>query len=355
MSNILHMPQLYADRKQSIKEHLQKHIQIYSVPVGQRAESTSSLPTRHTATRPRAMVFDVDETLGYFGQLGIWCDALESYYRKSDISYKIFNELMEMYPEVLRPLIVKIMEYVYLKKRDGMCTKVLIYTNNQAEPEWVRHITKYLEHKLKQSHPEMKSPFIDQIIGAFKINGKVVEPCRTTNDKTMSDLMRCARLPQDVEVCFLEDSYFEQMRNDAVYYIKIKPYRCHISFKTMLDRFVASSLFSKMPIMAPAASPGDHGLIIGHFRDEMMKTIKERVKTYNYHAHYKTEEEQDIDVIISKGIMENMRKFFKDNNRKIIKYKGTRRLNVGGMKTNIKSRLHAVAKAALSSKYTRKS
>jgi hypothetical protein len=93
----------------------------------------------------------------------------------------------------------------------------MIYTNNTGPHSWANHIIKYFEGKTD-------GKIIDQIIAAFRINGKNVEICRTTHDKTHQDLIRCTKIPPNAEICYLDDTFYPEMANDNIYYINVKPY-----------------------------------------------------------------------------------------------------------------------------------
>ena len=102
----------------------------------------------------KIVVFDVDETLGYFTQLGIFWDALNVYYKNFDNGYdnhkeELFNTLIEIYPEFLRVNILAILNYLKRKKEKGKCKHIMIYTNNHASKEWINLITNYFHKKIK--------------------------------------------------------------------------------------------------------------------------------------------------------------------------------------------------------------
>ena len=111
----------------------------------------------------------------------------------------------------------------------------MIYTNNSGPRSWSNHIVNYFENKINYK-------LIDQIIAAFKINGKRVEICRTTQNKTHNDLIRCTRIPLDAEICFMDDSFYPEMAHDNIYYINIKPYYHDLTFDEMLARFKLSGI-----------------------------------------------------------------------------------------------------------------
>ena len=96
----------------------------------------------------KVVVFDLDETLGYFEQFGRFCSLIDNYYKNSNKSYSIFNELMDLYPEFSRPNIHNILKYLLQKKKENKCQSLMIYTNNTGEKKWAEHIKNYYEYKL---------------------------------------------------------------------------------------------------------------------------------------------------------------------------------------------------------------
>ena len=242
------------------------------------------------ALKKRIVVLDVDETLGYFVELGIFCDALTQNAWNNDAmaQYTHFNNLMDAFPEFLRPNILDILRYLKVKKGKNECCGVMVYTNNSGPRAWVEHIIKYMETKLG-------APLFDQIVAAFKINGKIIEMGRTTHDKTYDDFMRCTKLPSNVEVCFLDDQMHAHMEHGQVYYINLKPYVHQLSVQTLVDRFAQNSaLRSTTPV----------GM------DELRHRIETFMQRFSANHVPKDPMEQEIDRIISKKIMEHLNEFF---------------------------------------------
>jgi len=239
----------------------------------------------------KIVVFDLDETLGYFTQLGIFWDCLSNYLKTKNnyqLSQEDFNDTLDLFPEFLRPNIINILTYLKNKKNSKCCHKMMIYTNNQGPREWARHITLYFEEKIKMK-------LFDQIIAAFKVNGKVVEVCRTSHNKTHKDFIRCSRLPQNAEICFLDDMFHPEMANDNIYYINIKPYYHDLKFEYMIEKFKGSDIF-KNHIFYNALD----------FEKYMLSCIKQ----YNYDVNLKSDKEYEIDEIIGKQIIFHLQEFF---------------------------------------------
>ena len=296
---------------------------------------TSALAKR----KPKVVVFDVDETLGNFAQFGIFCAVLDEYY-KADISYKHFNDLVEIFPEIFRPNIIRILDYIRKKKDIGVCSKVMIYTNNQGPDKWVQHIRDYLEMKLRNKATGAASastelailpPLFDHIIGGFKSRNDSSSssssssplsqryPERTTSEKTVSEFLRCSRLPPDIEICFLDDVLHERMADEKVYYIKLQGYHSYIPFEHYVLRFLGSKLYKNVfELLKP---------VTGSIGPTMTAQVKKQVITielqnllvkranqaqYDARKHHNKMNPREIDEIISKYILYHLQQFFKD-------------------------------------------
>ena len=247
----------------------------------------------------KIVVFDLDETLGYFVEFGMFWDTLKQYYKNNEdntnknqipvFDQSLFNKLLDLYPEFTRPNILNILKYLKKQKQDQHCHKLMIYTNNQGPPEWAQQIKGYFEDKLNFA-------LFDQIIGAFKVNGKQVELCRTTHMKTHKDFISCTKIPDSTQICFIDDVFHPGMTNDNIYYIHIKPYTYDLPFDTIADRFIASGLlFKNVPIS---------------MKDVIIAGMKRYAHTYVEKPHL----EHEIDTMLSKQILHHLRTFF---NRKI--------------------------------------
>jgi hypothetical protein len=204
--------------------------------------------------RKKIFVFDLDETLGQFSDMTILWHALVREHVLSD-SQQSFNELMDLFPEFLRIGIIPILEYLYQKKNRDECL-IYMYTNNIYSPDIPKKIAAYLEYKIGGA-------LFERVICAFKIGNKVIEPLRTTNDKTYSNLLQFVMMPRNVEVCFVDDQYHKKMVHNKVYYIQPLAYMHQLSPDTIIERTcvhygdphglynILSSLFPERPSMSP--------------------------------------------------------------------------------------------------------
>ena len=181
----------------------------------------------------RAIVFDIDETIGSFTQLYILWKIINKYFEKYNIytsfieTQILFNLILDNFPFYLRPNILSVFEYILNEKNKKNINKVLIYTNNQISKEWVRYIIKYIEYKLNNK-------IFDKIIYAYKIKNNFVENNRTSNKKIYHDLIKIGNL-SNYRICFIDDLIHKKMIHNNIYYINIPPYYYFYSLSIILD------------------------------------------------------------------------------------------------------------------------
>ena len=247
--------------------------------------------TTASCKKNKIVVFDLDETLGYFLEFGMIWDAITTYTNKTKNNQQLFNDMLDLFPEFLRPNILSILKYLKRKKINSKCNKLILYTNNQGPTEWAEYIIKYFDTK-------MQYKLFDQIIAAYKINGKQVEMCRTTHSKTHSDLLKCTKLSPNTEICFLDDLYHKGMDNENIYYINVKPYTYDLNFMEIIERVVKSN---KITISD---------------ENEFKKQFSKNLHKYHYVPKHKSPREQQLDKIISKRIFYLLTDFFKDGKTK---------------------------------------
>lgn len=233
------------------------------------------------------VVFDMDETLGSFVELGMFWDCINDILGEKRDEH--FFEIIDLFPQFLRPHIIDILKYLLQKKISMKCENIIIYTNNQGDKSWSLLISKYFDYRLK-------TKVFDKVIASYKVDGKIIEPCRTTYNKTVSDLFRCIELSyNNTRVCFLDDQYHPDMKDNNVDYINIKPYNYSINYNEMAEKY-----YDKFSIN------------IQLDKSEFIKTIVSGMNKFNYVIHNKKEEEQLVDIIVSKKIFEYLEHFFSE-------------------------------------------
>lgn len=237
----------------------------------------------------KAVVFDLDETLGSFSDLYLLWSGIKHIYP----DFKNFSELLDLYPEFLRCNILYILQYLYQKKIDQQCDKIYIYTNNQCKSrDWVYFIMNYFNDKVSSSKSK-EIVLFDKVISTFKIGNKRIELSRTTHEKTHLDLINSTMLPKNTEICFIDDKEYIQMKQDKVYYICPKAYSHSLSVSEMIERLIHSNLLQS-----------DYKLLnsFGYWLNWFSLN--------NRSSNYKIDSNNEINKIVSKKIMYYIREFF---------------------------------------------
>ena len=244
----------------------------------------------------RVIVFDLDETLGHFVELGVFCDIIEKY-KKSKLTTLEFNNIMDMFPIFLRTDIIKILMYLKEKKQQGILNKVYIYTNNNGPKEWAEKIKHYLERKIDYK-------LFDRIIGAYKIHGKIIEGGRTTHNKTVNDFLSITKLPPHTKICFLDDIYHEDMDSNNVFYLHLEPYHVTIPFHIMAEKYYnyyynSNTNSSKIPD-----------------KEAFIKFVVTNMSKYNIDIMNQNENSKEKEKEISNEILNSLKNFLKTKPRR---------------------------------------
>jgi hypothetical protein len=191
-----------------------------------------------TKTRNKTIVFDLDETLGQFAELHIIYKCLVKVLNR-EITQSEFNMLFDLFPEFLRPGIITILEFLYHKKLNGAFSRLFLYTNNQCAGNWLKFIISYFHLKVGA----LDKPLFEEPICAFKIRNKIVNIRRTSNMKSYSDFIHCAMLPPiTTEICFIDNTYYEHMCDDRVYYILPQSYYHSMKKIEIIRRLIKSTM-----------------------------------------------------------------------------------------------------------------
>ena len=235
----------------------------------------------------KVVVFDLDETLGCFIEPSIFWNSLENYY-----GHNLFNDhffdMLNIFPEFFRPNIFKMLDFIHKKKINKACNKIVIYTNNQGTKDWVKMISNYFDYKLGYK-------VFDNIIAAYKINGKQIEPNRTSHEKSVKDLISCTGIPADSEICFIDDLYHPLMDKENVMYMHIKPYHYSMPFNIMAEKYYRLIFDNKSAVS----------------EEEFVNSIVYYMNQYNYTVKIKSELEEKTDIVVSKKLSSHLEDFLK--------------------------------------------
>tara|TARA_B100000902_G_scaffold399237_2_gene469195 strand:+ start:7693 stop:8481 length:789 start_codon:yes stop_codon:yes gene_type:complete len=246
-----------------------------------------------------AIVFDMDETLGSFSQLYKFWNLTKLFLKNDDLPNKYFFNIIDLFPDFLRPQLLRLLKNIKNKKNLNICNYAMIYTNNNGPNEWANIIKEYLHYKLNFK-------LFDKIIRAFKIDGKQIEIGRTSHNKSYRDFINCTKLPTNTKVCFLDDVYHEEMVNDNVLYINIEPYHHNENYSYMCERFYKKN----------------RNLFNTSLR-EYQYFIHLNTSNHNLNALNKPNRQKNIEYLFTNHIINEINKFFKtrEKHTKKNKYK----------------------------------
>ena len=245
------------------------------------------------------IVFDLDETLGSFGQLSYFWKLTKDYLKNNELHKKYFFNIIDNFPLFFRPNLLKLLNFIKNKKIEKKCDYVIIYTNNNGPNEWANVIKDYLHYKLSYN-------LFDRIIRAFEAKGSRVEMCRTMNSKSYNDFISCTKLPENTQVCFLDDVYHKPMENKNVDYIKLEPYQ----YSTDLN-LLAKTFYNKNKNLFNA-NTNTYLSFINKYANKYKTINKSKLEEFNDKEY--TEE-----------LLKKVDNFLKSNKNKIIKTKKTRK------------------------------
>ena len=164
-------------------------------------------------SKNKLVVFDLDETLGYFSQLYvIWSSLIKL--SKTKLSVNNFYQLSDNYIFYYQPAIFETLRYLKENK-----IKTIIFTNNQALYWWPKLIALYLNYKTNRYDNLFKT-----VIGSYKIGKILNDKRRTSMMKKYEDLKKIMKLNNSTKVLFLDDQEHPEMRHPNVEYFKVPNY-----------------------------------------------------------------------------------------------------------------------------------
>lgn len=221
------------------------------------------------------IVFDMDETLGFFAQISrLWLTLQEIYNYK--LRNQDFFELCNLFPKILRPNIIQTLKYIHKLKTKNL-TKIVLYTNNTGPKWWPNLIIEYIENKIGYK-------VFDVIITGYKSQGS----CRTSPFKTYDDLVRCADISTKEKICFIDDQPHRKLaEHKQVTHIYVNAYNY---FYTNTDIF---KKLNKLHYYKPI------------YNDIIRKNLEEYLLEYNSKKEENTDIKYSLDEFLINVIKEN--------------------------------------------------
>lgn len=224
------------------------------------------------------VAFDMDETIGYFSQLGLMVDALQMYLNRKLTKIEMY-ELFDLFQDIFRTDIFEIFQFLKKKKQKNKSIQIIIFTNNQAPREWSIQIKNYINHRLKYE-------LFDEIIGPYKINEQIIEPLRTSHGKKYDDLKDILQIQdKNHRILFVDDRYHRGMTHKNTKNIVVQPYYYYYDFTYMIDRIIQKNIlfdykkYNKEDMREALIE------YISHYnytiKDDIIPTKKERKELFN--------------------------------------------------------------------------
>ena len=160
------------------------------------------------------IIFDLDETIGYFSQFIFIINIIQSY---MPIDYNIqFNNFISFF----RPGIFDVFKELIYKKRTGKIQCVILYSNNN-NIVFVNRVIDFIHYKIDYE-------LFDDII-------TLEDPRRRTRNKEYYDLVHCIPHIQNGRLCFIDDRKHRLMLHENVDYIKCEKYICELKIDKIMN------------------------------------------------------------------------------------------------------------------------
>jgi hypothetical protein len=160
----------------------------------------------------KTILFDLDQTLGFFEQM----IHIMNY---SDLTC---HELLTLFPEFFRPLLVDFLKGLIPHKHSGKIKSILIYSNNNNET--------FVKSVIDSLHVFLGEVLFDDVI-------TLNDPRRKKRQKDYHDLLSIQEGSLDHSIlCFVDDKRHPLMNHPNVVYIQCEGYRYYIKHASVLDR-----------------------------------------------------------------------------------------------------------------------
>ena len=178
----------------------------------------------------RAVVFDLDSTIGDFSGIGLLINGIQNAVQRP-LPFQYIHHIFGLFPGVFHPELFMTLKLLKLKKAEDPQLKVIIYTNNTGPRSWTMLIRRYLETLFH-------APIFDAVITGHRPRDHY--NCRNTSMKTYSDLIRCGGLPSYTHVLFIDDQQHPYMLVPKVSYYHMAPYYHNVTVQTLIQRVFRS-------------------------------------------------------------------------------------------------------------------
>jgi hypothetical protein len=179
------------------------------------------------------VVFDFDETIGYFEQI---IEMIK--YTKKTSKLEVF-ELFTLFPLVFRTNIFDIFHFIVRLKKEKKIKSVILYSNNNNDL--------FIGYVLSFIHQKLNYPLFDLSISLNQTHNK---------NKNLTDLLNYSNgiLNKTSSIFFIDDKEYDDMKM-IKYYIKCETYKyiysnsiiqnkLNINLPTSHDKTISQSIYA---------------------------------------------------------------------------------------------------------------
>jgi len=161
----------------------------------------------------KIIIFDLDHTLGFFEQL---------IHIMNHCSYSC-HELLYMFPEMFRPLLLEFLKSLVMYKKAGKIKSVILYSNNNNNM-FVNMIIDYI-------HTFLGDILFDKVI-------TLEHPLRKSKQKDYHELLFLSEgtIEPSSMLCFIDDKTHPLMSIQNVCYIKCEGYAYVVKHPIVIER-----------------------------------------------------------------------------------------------------------------------
>ena len=175
------------------------------------------------------IVFDLDETLGDFGELSM----LWPYDKVEKSRFANFCHFMNNNTQCYSPWVNKLAQLAIARDK-GDIRAIVIYTNNNGDHSWANAIAGHIGVMHNKR-------IFDAVIGGYSAS-LGLDQCRSSSRKTYEELCNCLGVNDDTAVVFIDDQEHPGMRHPNVKYVRTKAYRNRPNIRKSRRRKVRSMM-----------------------------------------------------------------------------------------------------------------
>lgn len=242
----------------------------------------------------KIIIFDLDETIGFFGEIYTFFCAIKHYFSVySNTEYKdedVIGYLIDIFPELLRPGILNILcKLSHHKINKPSSLYIYIYTSNRLHNSWANNIKNYLNNKTRYN-----------IFHEVVFNG-TPKKHKLVHNKSIEDFSKQSKIETNNDFCFIDNNFHPYMIKPNIHYIQLNQYISYISINEIIQRTLASTTLGKYISYKT--------IFIKEIKTYYKNLFSKRVLNYLNSDRRKTKDEISLDKKISIGLYENIISF----------------------------------------------